>query len=155
MAPVPVASLGGSLHGRGAGVRCNVAVLVGGLVHIQRLPVDLQRHAAAVEGCDGGRGQWHIWAEGQEQTVSVGQPRPHPASAPALADTHGASVPSPSPEGHGFLSFQNITTPAGDVPQASTSRLQSGSGRTPPTPFLHPRTTQLAKQIRQVSSWPQ
>lgn len=50
--PAAAVSLGAGLLDRGTGVGRDVTVLVGGLVQVQRLLVDLQRHAAAVEGRD-------------------------------------------------------------------------------------------------------
>lgn len=92
-------SLGGWLSW-GAGVGRDVAVLVDGLVQVQNLPVDLQRHAAAIEGCDRGRGRWHIWAAGEEQTRLRGRD----------AWRLGPGLPAlrlQPPRGHGFPSLRN------------------------------------------------
>lgn len=50
--PAAAVTLGAGRLDRGTGVRRDVAVLVGGLVQVQRLLVDLERHAAVVESRD-------------------------------------------------------------------------------------------------------
>lgn len=51
-APAAAVTLGAGRLDGGTGVRRDVAVLVGGLIQVQRLLVDLERHAAVVESRD-------------------------------------------------------------------------------------------------------
>lgn len=137
-----VSSSSGSLGGRRdrwAGVGGDVAVLVVGLVQVQRPPVDLQRHAAAVECCDGGRGHRHLWPRGKDRRVSVGglpivwglgSPAPMACWVPALLQ--GMTVPAGPPDRQALDSCRLHPRPSRKCTQTVQSLKLS-----PPGPVTH------------------